>query len=83
MQHFLMVSISFNIRINVCLVRISPFLQQFYFVVRYKLGKEQIIPDALNRLASANCAGHNELYFEFDTFFTYYASSIEMSPNLV
>lgn len=70
-------------RINGCLVRASQFFQQFCLVVRNKPGKEHIIPDALSRLASANRAGHDDLYSELDALFTYYTTLVEISPDFV
>lgn len=70
-------------RMNVRLVRASQFLQQFRLVVRHKPGKEHIIPDALSRLASANRAGHDEIYSELDALFTYHATLVEISPDLI
>ena len=37
----------------------------------------------LSRLASANGAGHNDLYSELDAFFTYRATLVEISPDLI
>ncbi len=68
---------------NVCLMRASQFLQQFRLVVRHKPGKEHIIPNALSRLASASHAGHDEVYSELDALFTYHATLMEISPNLI
>lgn len=65
------------------LVRASQFLQQFCLVIRHKPGKEYIIPDALSRLTSANRARHNNLHSKLDALFTYYATLVELSPNLV
>ena len=50
--------------------------------MRHKLGKKYIIPDALSKLASANYASHDNLYFELDAFFTYYTTLVEISPKL-
>lgn len=70
-------------KMNVHFIRAFQFLQQFRLVVRYKPGKEHIIPDALRRLASINHTGHNEVYFEFDALFTYHATLVEISPYLI
>lgn len=70
-------------RINVYFIKVSQFLQQFCLVVRYKLGKEYIISDALSRLANANHARHNNLYFEVNTLFTYFAILMEISSDLI
>ncbi len=76
-------STSSTMRMNVRLVRASQFLQQFCLVVRHKPGKEHIIPDALRRLASASRAGHDEVYSELDALFTYHATLVEISPDLI
>lgn len=68
---------------NICLMRASQFLQQFRLVVRHKPGKEHIIPDALSRLANANCAGQNEVYSELDALFIYHATLVKISPDLI
>lgn len=68
---------------NVCLIRAFLFLQQFCFVIRHKLKKEHIIPDALNMLASANRTEHNKFYLELDVFFTYHTTLGKISPDLV
>ena len=52
-------------------------------MVRHKPDKEHIIPDALSRLASANRAGHDEVYSELDALFTYHATLVEISPDLI
>ena len=83
MQQSSITSMSSTMRMNVCLIRAFQFLRQFRLVVHYKPGKEHIIPDALSRLASANCARHNKAYFELDTLFTYNVTLMEISPDLI
>ncbi len=83
MQQSSITSTSSTMKMNVCLVRASQFLQQFRLVVRHKPGKEHIIPDALSRLASANRAGHNKVYSELDALFTYHTTLVEISPDLI
>lgn len=61
---------------NVQLVKAFLFLRQFRLIVRHKPKKEHIIPDALNRLASANNSGHNPEYSEFYTLFIYYTTLV-------
>ena len=70
-------------RMNVRLVRASQFLQQFCLVVRHKPEKKHIILDTLSKLASANRTRHDNLYSEFDVFFTYYATLVKISPDLI
>lgn len=67
-------------RMNVCIVGVSQFVQQFCLVVHHKPGKEHIIPDALNRLASANRARHNDFYSELDALFIYHVTLVQISP---
>lgn len=69
-------------RINVCLVRVSQFLQQFRLMMRYKPRKKNIIPNMLSRLTSGNRAGHDNLYSELDVLFTYHTTLVGISPNL-
>ncbi len=52
-------------------------------MVRHKPGKEHIIPDALSRLANASRAGHNKVYSKLDALFTYHATLVEISPDLI
>lgn len=63
-------------KMNICLVKASQFLQQFRLVVRHKPGKEYIIPDILSRLTSANITRHKEIYFKLDALFTNHATSV-------
>ena len=70
-------------RMNIRLVRASQFLEQFRLVVRHKPEKEHIIPDVLSRLASANPAGYDEVYSELDTLFTYHATLVKISTDLI
>ena len=68
---------------NLRLVRVSQFLQQFNLDVRHKPGKEHIIPDALSRLASTNVGCSDPFHSELDALFTYNATLIEIHPNLI
>lgn len=70
-------------KMNVRLVRVSQFFRQFCLVVRHKLDKEHVISDALSRLASANIAGHNPNYSEFNILFVYHIILVEINPDLV
>lgn len=44
---------------------------------------EYIISDVLSRLATINRAGYDNLYFELNALFTYYAILIEISLELI
>lgn len=54
LQQSSITSTTSTIRLNLRLVRVSQFFQQFKFKVRHKPGKIYIIPDALSRLANFN-----------------------------
>ena len=83
MQQSSITSTSSTMRMNIRLVRASQFLEQFRLVVRHKPEKEHIIPDVLSRLASANPAGYDEVYSELDTLFTYHATLVKISTDLI
>lgn len=74
---------SSTIRMNVHLVRVSWFLRQFRLVVRYKLEKEQIMLDALSKLASANNLGYTPFYSELNAVFVYYTTLVKIHPDLI
>lgn len=75
------VSTTSTMRMNVRLVRASQYLRQFNLEVRYKPGKEHIIPDALSRLASVNQGQESTTpqYSELDCLFT--CALVEMSDD--
>lgn len=70
-------------RINVQLVKTSQFLKQFCLIVRHKPEKEQIIPDALSRLAIANNLGHDPKYSKLDVLFVYHTTLVQINADLV
>ncbi len=70
-------------RLNLRLVRIFQFLQQFKLKVRHKPGKENIIPDTLSRLASSNTWHVDPQHSELNALFTYNTTLIELYPTLV
>lgn len=70
-------------RLNLRLFRASQFLQQFKMDVRHMHGKEDIIPDALSQLASANVGQANPSYSELDTLFIYNTTLVEIWPELI
>ena len=70
-------------RLNLRLVRVSQFLQQFKLKVRHKLGKEQIIPDALSRLASSNTGHADPQHSELNALFTYSITLVEFHLTLI
>lgn len=59
-----------TMRMNLRLVRASQFLCQFNLDVRHKPGKENIVPDALSRLASTNPSTLPPDYNELDALYT-------------
>lgn len=71
---------------NICLVRASQFLKQFWLMVCYKPGKEYIIPNALSRLVNINIdhfINDSTSHSELDTLFTYSITLAEISPNFL
>lgn len=83
MQQLSITSTSSTIKMNIYLIRVFQFFQQFRLVVCHKLGQEHIIPDGLSRLASANRAIYKKVYSELDALFIYYATLVEISPKLI
>lgn len=82
-QQFSIISTIFIIKINICLVKASKFLQQFWLVVHHKLGREYIIPDTLSKLGSANHIGYSNDYFKLNALFTYHAMLVKINPVLI
>ena len=41
-------------KLNFRLVRTSIYSSQFLFIIKYRLGKKHVIPDAVSRLSSGN-----------------------------
>lgn len=70
-------------RPNLRLMQASQFLQQFKLDVCHKLGKEHIISDVLNRLASINTPNIDSYHLEFDTLSTYSTTLVELYPTLI
>lgn len=68
---------------NLRLVKASQFFQKFKLDVRYKPGKEDIIPNALNRLASINVGCANLSYSKLDALFMYNATLVEIYSDRV
>ena len=64
-----------TIRMNTRLVRTSQFLRQFRLEVRYKLGKEYIVPNALLRLTAARPSKVIDNYLELDALYSGYEYS--------
>lgn len=70
-------------RLNLRLVRVFQFLQQFKLKVRHKLGKEHIIPNTLSHLASFNTGYTDSQHSELDTLFTYSTMLVKLYPTLI
>ena len=83
LQQFCITSTMLIMRINLCLVRASQFLQQFKLDVQHKPGKEHIILDALNRLANTNISYANPSYSELDALFMYNTTLVKIYLDLV
>ena len=71
-----------TVRLNLRLVRASQYLQRFELDVRHKLGKRNVIPDALSRLASTNDT-HTAPpdHAELDALYTYTTTLVGMSED--
>ncbi len=82
-QQSSIISTTSTMRLNLRLVQVSQFLQQFKLDVCHKLGKEHIIPDVLSRLASANTGHADPHHLELDVLFTYSTTLVELHPALV
>lgn len=70
-------------RLNLRLVQVSQFLQQFKLDVYYKSSKEHIIPNALNWLANANTRYADLQHPELNALFTYHATFVKIYSALV
>lgn len=83
MQQSSIIFTSSTIRMNIWLVKALQFLVQFHLMVQHKPRKEQIIPDALSRLASANRSGHNSEYTKLDVLFINHIVLVQINTDLV
>ena len=83
LQQSSITSTTSTMRLNLRLVRVSQFLQQFRLDVRHKLRKEHIVPDALSRLASANSSPTDVRHSELDALFLYNTTLVKIHPMLV
>lgn len=83
LQQSSIIAIVSTMRLNLRHVKISQFLQQFTLNIRHKPGKNHIIPDVLDWLASMNCNIANSSYLELDVLFIYNTTLIEICPTLV
>ena len=83
LQQSSITSMTPTMRMNLCLIRASQFLQRFRLDVRYKPGKKHIIPHALSHLASINVGCANASHSELDVLFTYNATLIKIHADLI
>ena len=83
LQQSSITSTTLTMRLNLRLIWASQFLQQFKLNVRHKPGKEHIIPDALNRLASTNSPPTDARHSELDALFVYNIKLIKIHPTLM
>lgn len=83
LQQSLITSTTSTMRLNLRPTRVSQFLQQFKLDIRHKLGKKQIIPNALSCLTSANSLPTDARHSELDALFVYNITQIEIYPTLV
>lgn len=72
-------------RINLRLIRVSEFFSRFSLEVIYTLGKENLVADALLRLASDNQGSllreDGELDILYVDIYNYTVTLVELSPN--
>lgn len=72
--------------INLKLVQVLQYLCQFNFNICYKLGKNNIMPDALLQLVSVNTEilllTHNKFNILFITNVNFTATIVQMSNKL-
>ena len=69
-------------RLNQHLIRASAYLSQFDLDIRYKPGKQHILPDALSRLASSAISKHDgEETLDLHAY-AYHATLVEMSKEM-
>ncbi|KAG7004443.1 hypothetical protein G7Y79_00025g057290 [Physcia stellaris] len=67
-------------KLNLRLVRASVYLSQFRLKVKYRSGKDHVVPDALSRLASGNGQIGKSPEDRFDLN-TYHGGIIDPSNN--
>lgn len=83
MQQSSIISTPSTMKMNVWLVRIFEFLWEFQLTVCHKPGKEHMVLDVLNRLASANTNLPSNLdHSELDFLFAYTTTLIQLKPTL-
>lgn len=82
-QQSSIMSITLTMRLNLRLVQVFQFLQQFKLDDCHKSGKEHIIPNTFSRLASANTCYPDPQHSELDAWFTYNVTLVEIHPSLV
>lgn len=71
------------IRLNLRLLQVFQYLQQFKLDVCYKLGKEYIILNVLSQLTSANTLLSNPQHLELKVLFTYNTTLVEIYPTMI
>lgn len=70
-------------RLNLRLVQVSQFFQQFKLNVHHKPRKEHVILDVLSHFASANRPSIDIEYSKLDVLFVYNMMLIEIHLTLV
>lgn len=68
-------------KLNMRLVRASQYLSQFRLDVRYKPGKQHIVPDALSRLNAHSNDSKDEGKDVLEDIFVYHTSIIQMTET--
>ena len=68
-------------KLNLRLVRASEYLQRFDLDIRYKPGKQHIVPDALSRLSNAGTSTSDRSEAELDALYAYTTSLVELDEQ--
>ena len=77
-EQILITSINSTLRMNICLIRVSQFFNQFNLDIKYKSKKNHIVSNALLRLTSANIELLSKKHSELNVLYTYNTTLIEM-----
>ena len=71
-------------KLNLCLIRVSKYISQFNFDIRYRFGKIHLIFDALNRLFESIESFHTFTLKNLNDITDFYANTatlVKMDPN--
>lgn len=70
-------------RLNLWLVKVSQFLQQFKLDLCHKPGKKHIIPDVLSQLISIYIDQADLSYLKLNMLFTYNTTPVKIYLDLI